>query len=217
MPYFQFLPGVGSVKDAAEGEMSNLSDDRTSFDGKYDTFDRVRGFLGGYSEEDVRKEAQKLLEKKINQANPSLRGAIEENLPGVKPEELKIGYVKDETRPDYEKRLGQLNSRGLAVTDYSGIKGSDLSQTEGLTTQQIRKLAAAQRDSNEQAITDKADKRYTDSLIRMEQIRADDRSDRREDRAMERELRMMELDQRGRKSKAELFQALFGLGSAFMI
>lgn len=217
MSYFQFLPGVGSVEDAAKGEMGNLSDDRTSFDGKYNWGDKFRGLLGGYSEEDVREEAQKLLEKNINKTNPELRGAIEENLPGLKPGELKIGYVENETEPDYYKRIGQLNSRGLAVTDYVGVKGSDLSQTEGLTTQQIRKLAAAQRDANEQAITDKADQRYTDALIRTEQIRADDRSDRREDRAMERELRMMELDQRGRKSKAELFQALFGLGSAFMI
>jgi len=215
MPFFQFLPGVGSLKDAAEGEMSNLSDDRTSFDEKYDWGDQIRGALGGYSEEDVRKKAQELLEKKINKTNPGLRGAIEENLPGIKPEDLKI--QEGELVADYGKRLGQLNSRGLAVTDYVGVKGSDISQTEGLTTQQIRKLAAAQRDANEQAITDKADDRYTDALIRTEQIRADDRSDRREDRAMERELRMMELDQRGRKSKAELFQALFGLGSAFMI
>ena len=66
---------------------------------------------------------------------------------------------------------------------------------------------------NEQAIVDQG---ILDKAIRA-QIRADDRSDRREDRAMERELRMLELDQRGRKSKAELFQALFGLGSAFMI
>lgn len=215
MPYFQFLPGVGSLEDAAKGEMGNLSDDRTSFDGKYDPFDHLRGALGGYSEEDVRKKAQELLEKKINQTNPGLRGAIEENLPGTNPDDLKIG--KEETIADYEKRLGQLNQRGLAVTDYSAVKGSDLSQTEKLTTQQIRKLTSAQRDANEQAIVDKADQRYTDALIRAEQIRADDRSDRREDRAMERELRMLELDQRGRKSKAELFQALFGLGSAFMI
>jgi hypothetical protein len=215
MSYFQFLPGVGSVEDAAKGEMGNLSDDRTSFDGKYDLFDRLRGALGGYSEEDVREKAQKLLEKKINKTNPGLRGAIEENLPGIKPEDLKIQEGELET--DYNKRLGQLNSRGLAVTDYVGVKGSDLSQTEDLTTQQIRKLAAAQRDANEQAITDKGEQRYTDALIRAEQIRADDRSDRREDRAMERELRMMELDQRGRKSKAELFQALFGLGRAFLI
>ena len=114
-------------------------------------------------------------------------------------------------------RLSRDVSRGQATQAYVGTKGADLSLVDGLTTQQINRLNAAQQHANEQALVDKSDKRYTDALVRDAQIRADDRRDRREDRAMERELRMMELDQKSKSKKAELFQALFGLGSAFMI
>lgn len=218
MNLLQMIPGVGTLDDAARGEIRTLTDDRQGFkDGKYDIGDRIRGILGGYSEEDVRKRAADLRVKDIEKLREvrKARGAIRETLPGADKNSTKIGET--EIFEDYIDRLDADVSRGQATQSYAGTKGADLSLVEGLTTQQINRLNAAQQHANEQALTDKADKRYTDALIREAQIRADDRRDRREDRAMERELRMMELDQKSQNKRAELFQALFGLGSAFMI
>ena len=49
------------------------------------------------------------------------------------------------------------------------------------------------------------------------QQRLDELNFRRDQRNLDREVRMMELNQSNNRRKAELFQALFGLGSAFMI
>jgi hypothetical protein len=217
MSIFQFIPGVGSLDQAARGEIGTLTAKRDKFkDGEYNFGDHFRGFLGGYSQEQVRERAKQLLEDDINNSDfIGQRTAIQENLPGATADSTKIR--KNETRPQFEARLAKLGERAKATQEYIGVKGSDLSLIEDLNPTQIRKLTAAQRHQNEQAITDKGDKRYTDALVRDAQIRADDRRDRREDRAMERELRMMELDQKSKSKKAELFQALFGLGSAFMI
>lgn len=218
MSFLQMIPGVGSLDDAARGELGNLSDDRSKFkDGKYDIGDRLRGLIGGYSKEDVRKRAAELRVKDIEKLSEvrQARGAIKETLPGADNNSTKIG--ESEEFEDYMDRLSRDVSRGQATQAYVGTKGADLSLVDGLTTQQINRLNAAQQHANEQALVDKSDKRYTDALVRDAQIRADDRRDRREDRAMERELRMMELDQKSKSKKAELFQALFGLGSAFMI
>ena len=218
MSILQMIPGVGSLDDAARGELGNLSDDRSKFkDGKYDIGDRLRGLLGGYSEEDVRERAAQIRKKDIENLDSvrKARVAIQENLPGAS--EATTALRNDETENQYKDRLAADASRGQATSAYSAVKGADLSLIKNLSTQEIKRLASAQQHANEQALVDKSDKRYTDALVRDAQIRADDRRDRREDRAMERELRMMELDQKSKNKKAELFQALFGLGSAFMI
>lgn len=220
MSIFQFIPGVGSLDQAARGEIGTLTAKRDKFkDGEYNFGDHFRGLLGGYSQEQVRERAKQLLEDDINKSDfIGQRRAIQENLPGATADSTKIGSTNpNETLPEYKARLASLGERAKATQEYVGVKGSDLSLIEDLNPTQIRKLTAAQRHKNEQAITDKGDKRYTDALVRDAQIRADDRRDRREDRAMERELRVMELDQKSKNKKAELFQALFGLGSAFMI
>jgi len=67
-----------------------------------------------------------------------------------------------------------------------------------------------------------------EASLEAEKIRAEGRLDtaearmfeqqmRNADRALEREMRMFEMDEKNKGRKAELFQALFGLGTAFMI
>jgi hypothetical protein len=62
-----------------------------------------------------------------------------------------------------------------------------------------------------------AEKIRADSNLRASQDRLLEAQMRNADRSLEREMRMYEIDEKGSNRKAELFKALFGLGSAFMI
>lgn len=62
-----------------------------------------------------------------------------------------------------------------------------------------------------------AERIRADSNLRASQDRLLEAQMRNADRSLEREMRMFEIDEKGSNRKAELFKALFGLGSAFII
>jgi len=216
MPIFQFLPGVGTVKDAARGEMSELSDDRKSFDGKYNWGDQLRGLLGGYSEEDVREKAAEMVRKETTDSKSEDIETIRQLVPGLKDGSLdmKVG----ETDAKYGARLAGKKLEASAIQELLSNPKADISMVkDGMSAAAIQQLSRNLKDEATQKAEIKSDTRYYDMLEREAQRRQDDREDRRAERADNREIRLLELNQSNNRRKSELFQALFGLGSAFMI
>ena len=145
----------------------------------------------------------------------------EENL----AEEYRDGLVDD---TDIQQRLSTL-SKSTDDIPLNMRKGAYLASTENEAdrineekeTNKRRKLnletwnsPQSQYERDRQRSADLLQMRILDMREKRDQM-AD--KHRFEDRALEREFRTMELDQKDRRRKAELFQALFGLGSAFMI
>jgi len=216
MPILQFLPGVGSVKDAARGEIGELSDDRTSFDGKYNWGDQLRGLLGGYSEEDVREEAAKMVRKKTTDSKSEDIETIRQLVPGLKDGSLDMRV--GETDSKYGARLAGKKLEASAIQELLSNPKADISMVkDGMSASAIQQLSRNLKDEATQKAEDKSDTRYYDMLERDAQRRQDDREDRRAERADNREIRLLELNQSNNRRKSELLQALFGLGSAFMI
>lgn len=94
-----FLPGM-SLKDAAKREVTQLNDRRTGTE-DYNWQDHIGGFLGGYTQEQVEKEAEKIANK------------------GIK-EEFDIKYAQD----NIADRLGVLTG------NYTGVKGRTIAEIE---------------------------------------------------------------------------------------
>ena len=68
-----------------------------------------------------------------------------------------------------------------------------------------------------QAAALEAEKIRADNRLENTEARLFEQQMRNQDRALEREMRMFEMEEKGKGRKAELFKALFGLGTAFMI
>jgi len=216
MPILQFLPGVGSVKDAARGEIGELSDDRTSFDGKYNWGDQLRGLLGGYSEEDVREKAAEMVRKETTDSKSEDIETIRQLVPGLKDGSLDMRV--GETDSKYGARLAGKKLEASAIQELLSNPKADISMVkDGMSASAIQQLSRNLKDEATQKAEIKSDTRYYDMLEREAQRRQDDREDRRAERADNREIRLLELNQSNNRRKSELFQALFGLGSAFMI
>lgn len=148
----QWIPGVGSVDDAARGEKANLDGTRQSFDGKYDLGDRIRGFLGGYSQEDVRRRAAELKRADIDRALSTERTKAGMALEGtgIKGGGNKIG--EGQTVEDFQSSLMRDTATGTLAQQYLSMDGAsigDLSSTDTAAT--IRNKASALRRKNKLA------------------------------------------------------------------
>ena len=121
---------------------------------------------------------------------------------------------KLETLRRLQKRLGPVNLSSYNLNNTADID-SEIDRLTPLVTNKDTKASVEYQDNL---------KREEREIRRHYADRADQRADRQAEREMlmlnanqDRELKRFELEQGGRSRKAELFQALFGLGSAFMI
>ena len=103
---------------------------------------------------------------------------------------------------------GTLNKDNLP----SAIRKYDKKEGEG-ERDELRKFEARLR--KEASL--EAEKIRAESRLDNTEARMFEQQMRNADRALEREMRMFEMEEKNKGRKAELFQALFGLGTAFMI
>lgn len=115
-----------------------------------------------------------------------------ENLPGL-AKQADIAYQAQELEASERRAAGE--------TGGTNDQWARLLSNDAESKRQWNFLQQAQLDQNRMAAeqAERSDRRYYD------------------DRDSDRELKMIELSHGDRSRKAELFQALFGLGSAFMI
>ena len=209
---------IGSTRKNAQREYNEGNYDPTTGEREKsfgDTFGEFLTGRGAATDEAVKKLYVEDLKEKYGSKLDALR-----ELPGVSIPEI-TARTKKSTLSDaiarYKPQLDKLNeARTIAAT--AGLEPSEVS---GLTSNAILSKVAQTREGKEKGETERlelrADKQAADARLERLQERLDARRERTADRQAERELKMFEMKQNSSNRKAELFQALFGLGSAFMI
>lgn len=159
MSILQLIPGVGSVEDAARGEIGNLSDDRQNFQGKYNLGDKIRGALGGYTQKEVQEEAAKLLRKDINTSLSKERGDLQTAVTGT-PLDIGVygGIKKGQTIEDYKQQLIRKTAEGNLAHGYLAMPNASIADLGNATSgAQIISLASRLRDTNQEKADDKVE------------------------------------------------------------
>lgn len=141
-------------------------------------------------------------------------------LPGVTIPEITDRTKKSTLRDAvtrYEPELERLKE-ARATAALSGLTPSEFST---LPTNEILSQVAQRKKSDRQKETRRlelrSDKQAAESRLERLEERLDARRERMADRQADRELQMFKMRQDASGRKADLFKALFGLGTAFMI
>ena len=219
----------GENFDRASGKIKN-----------WDRGDQFRSWVSGVSREDVTKKALEQSTAAIKQSPEyktfqSLETRLK-NLPGGKNLAGQIIQLGDtDTREELQRRnsqlsialgnLEELNRREQLLGQKSTVGSFNINDPSSIKAASDALNVAVNNKNTQGSIEYQDLKKAEKERLRMHY---QDRADRREDARLEREmlmlnanqdrdLRKFELEQGNRSRKAELFQALFGLGSAFMI
>ena len=154
-----WFPGVGSLDDAARGEIGNLSDDRQDFQGKYDFGDRFRGWLGGYTEEDVRARSAELRRKDINRDLSRYRRELQTAVAGTPMDTgLYKGINQGQTIEDYKQQLFGKTAAGTMAQRYLALPNASISDLKPTTSAtNIISLASQLQTKNKDAAELKAE------------------------------------------------------------
>lgn len=196
--------------------------------------------------EEIKKAALTKSSKEINKKLDPAYDSLTKKLKGLGLEGALKGLQDDETREQFQQRLidaedpiqklQQLKSLKLRAGESGNLSGYNLRDTSSINAE-IDRLTPLVSDIDLRNSQTYQDQEESLSLQREDARRREerdirryysDREDQRADRQAERELRLLnanqdrelkrfELDQGNKSRKADLFKALFGLGSAFMI
>jgi hypothetical protein len=156
--------GLG-LKQQAEGEISNLNDDRTELE-NWDLGDRFRSLVTGVSREETQKKAQELLDKKLNAATAGSRGQITTLTGGF---DLGLGdkIRAGETAEEYEARLAGEKTTATLANQYSLLDNADTSLLKpGMQAGDIRALSGKLTTSNK----NEAESKVTAERERQERV-----------------------------------------------
>ena len=203
---FSWLPGVGSLEDAARGEQGNLNSTRQGFDGKYDWGDQFRGLLGGYTQEEVRAKAAELERARINRSLSTERTAAGMALEGtgLKGSGTKIG--EGQTVEDFTSQLLRDTTTGKLAQDYLSLENAeigDLGPNASAATirnkaSQLRtsnkKAAEAKVEAKEKAAEKRSDDRYYTNLREQRLDRAEQRLATKEAAMLGHKTKLIELE-----------------------
>ena len=191
---FSWLPGVGDLESAARGEKGNLNSTRQSFDGKYDWGDQFRGWLGGYTEEEVRKKAAELNRADINRSLSAERTKAGMALEGTPLKGSGTTIQEGQTVEDFTSSLTRDTATGTLAQQYLSMPGAsidDLSPTDTAAT--IRSKASQLTEKRRVAAEKKVDDKESAAIERQDKIL--DRQDKRY-YADKREARLERAEQR---------------------
>jgi hypothetical protein len=171
-----FLPGM-SLRDAATREIDygQSTSDRSGTE-NYNWQDRLGGFLGGYTREDVEKEMQRKLDKSLLETLNPEYGDTGSRLGVLKPKYVGTAEgIKGKTSSQLvaeqqtDKRLA-----GLLET-YAGTEGANVAGINpNISAPGLQQLITSQLASNTQKKEDKVDRRLDrkeDLLNRREDFR----------------------------------------------
>ena len=198
------LDATGQSVDAqARGDMADF--DRTTGKLKRQWYERPFDYLLGRSEEDLNEAAQQRRTSDLRKGYGEILQGMD--VPGVNTE---VTYKDSQKTIDKRQREAEelIKARQIA-------RANEVPEELVKATTDIGTLSALTRKHDPEKI--EADRRYYD-----------DRAASRADRQLQREMMMLEsdrnydlkkleLNQGNSRRKAELLQALFGLGHTFMI
>lgn len=192
-----------SVEAQAKGDMNDF--DRTTGKLKRQWYERPFDWFLGRSEEDLNEAAQERRTSDLRKGSGEILQGMD--VPGI---DTNVTFKDSEKTIAKRQREAEelIKARQLA-------RAYEVPEELVKTTTDVGTLSALTREHDPEKI--EADRRYYD-----------DRAASRADRQLQREMMMLEsdrnydlkrleLNQGNSRRKAELFQALFGLGSAFMI
>ena len=141
-------------------------------------------------------------------------------LPGVNIDAIGAGTKKEDLDALINRYENRANEREAAVR-YAAQNRYGPDQTRDKTTDEIYSLVSQGKKTEEQKETGRlelrADKQAAEARLERLEERLDARRERMADRQADRELQMFKMKQDASSRKADLFKALFGLGTAFMI
>lgn len=155
-----------------------------------------------------------------------------QTLPGYDGVTTIDGNTREQDLENLRKQYGPQYTRRSNALDEGAVTGLTTEEMQGKTTRQILQMANDKIKDDNQTETERlegvAEQRVQDERTENARIRAADRLENAElrlfesqmrnaDRALEREMEMFKIDKESGSRKAELWKALFGLGSAFMI
>jgi hypothetical protein len=223
-----------TIESQAEGYSRRLKDDRSGLK-EWNAGDMLKDVLTPGTREDLEEAARKLETGRINKSTTSDRELIRQTLGNtnidVSDQTLKVR--EGETVDDYKARLAGLTTTGQANVNNTGIEGYDPSKVvNGMTATGVAQLGTAQnktnRETKENKIEAKDERRYRDSqdLIALQFAnssadRQADREYRRDQQAYQnRKLDMQEarLDRKDRQAAIQSMMAgLAQLGASIAI
>ena len=227
-----FLPGM-SARDAARREIGyGQLDDRGVgiIDDGYNWQDQLGGFLGGYSQEDVEREAQKIRDKKLGSKFdlPAQRAKAELEGYGITPE---YQGVTGKTANEASLAVSRDEAKVNALNNALMIPNWDASKLpKNPTIGQINQSVVDQIEANKKTAKTEVENKEELARLRIERDKEIARQDRLQEREENRALRQDELDFRraeamradarlaqDRKDKAIaiLMSGLGNLGEAF--
>ena len=140
---------------------------------------------------------------------------------GVTGKELEAAQKADEqfeTEKNFKKKFSQRGidfQPGKTASEYSRILDDDRAAKPTSAESQLKRQQ--EETLHQRGGETNADMLQLAMLERGLKRDAQEAADRRADRALDREMQMYKIDADKATRKQELFQALFGLGSAFMI
>ena len=164
--------GLG-LKNQAQGEISNLSDDRTELE-SWDLGDRFRSAITGVSREETQKKAQELLDKKINATTSVIRNDITTLGGGLNLGHDNLKIQAGETVEDHNARLAGYKTVAELAGQYSTMENADIGLLKpGMSVGQLRALSGDLSDSNKRKAEDKQTAEIRRQETRQDTIRAD--------------------------------------------
>jgi len=182
-----------TIESQAEGYSRRLKDDRSGLK-EWNAGDMLRDVLTPGTREDLEKAARDLAEKRINQSTSTDRELIRQTLGNtsmnVSEDALKIG--EGETLDRYKARIGGLKATGQANVNNTGIEGYDPTKVvNGMTATGVAQIGTAQnktnRETKENKIEAKDERRYRDSQDLIALQFANSAADRQADREYRRD------------------------------
>lgn len=199
---------LGSVEENAERELDsgNYKPGRTR---KRDLGDIIGETLTGRKSETDEAVKNLYVERLKDKYGTQLTNY--KNLPGYGGIETIDANTREQDLKNLVNEYENKYRRHVDALDYGASEGGlTPDEMEGKTRQQIYSMVTNKRKDEE---TEKDNKQYRREL----EYRKDLLQSKMDDRQADRELKLFELKQQGSNRKADLFKALFGLGSAFMI
>mgnify|MGYP006214152983 CR=1 FL=1 len=193
-----------SIEAQARADINDL--DRSSGIVKRQWYEHPWDWLFQRSAEDINKKAQEIRAKQLRESGDG-ETLQNMNLPGF------------DTNVTYKDSLATIRNRKEKAEKLSYARetalANDVPESLVNSTNSVGKLKSLEKEYNPLNVEAKADKKEAKSLLMYQIDQAnkryyDARQDRRDERRFQRE-------QDRKQRKSELFQALFGLGSAFMI